>query len=161
MRHDDIHDHDDIHELLALDLYGELDTVQRARLGRHLAECPECREFAAELRQGLGRLAGAAVEGDLPSGWRARLQREVEVAAPRARTPRGFALGAAAGLAAGILFAWGTLYLTPGTPPVRPAPQFASNGSGSVPPMFAASVGAPPNAQAGGELARLQRYLRK
>jgi anti-sigma factor RsiW len=153
--------HADIHELLALDLYRELDTAEHARLEQHLAQCPECRAFAGELRQGLGRLAGAAVEGDLPSGWRARLQREVEVAARPSRAPRGFALGAAAGLAAGILFAWGTLYLTPGTPPVRPGPQFASNGSSAVPPMIAASVGAPPNAQAGGELARLQRYLRK
>jgi anti-sigma factor RsiW len=150
--------HQDIHELLALDLYGELDSTDRERLDAHVADCPACRAFALELRHGLGRLAGAALGGDLPGDWRVRLQREVEVAARRAPAPRGFVVGAAVGLAAGVVIAWG---IVAATAPARGASEFTANDAAANRSVLSASIGAPPRAQAGGELARLQRYLRK
>ncbi len=45
------------HEMLALDLYGELDLGERASLAEHVAACAACRAFRADLANGLGALA--------------------------------------------------------------------------------------------------------
>ena len=154
--------HQDILELLALDLYDELDAADRARLDAHLADCAACRAFARELESGLGRLAANDVEGALPADWRARLQREVELTAPRGRLTSSFAVGGVAGLAAGLLIAWGIIVALPQSSSPRPSTYVASNESAASFPAFdSASDAAPPKAQAGGELARFQRYLRK
>lgn len=104
-----------------LDAYhdGELGRLRRARVRRHLAGCPGCREELASLR-GIGawvREAVAAPEAPPPELWselrwllpaRARAAQAVESRAPRRRLLSGLripALGAGAAAAALALLA--------------------------------------------------------
>ena len=161
----DIIQHDDIHELLALRLYGELEAGDVSRVEAHLAECAACRTFAGELEHGLGRVAMASAD-DLPGDWRARLEREVAASPPASPArgvvaPQSFLLGTALGLAAGLLVAWGLIVAMP-SKDAAPQPTYvASNGSADGAPVEVALATLPPKAQAGGELARLSLYLRK
>jgi predicted anti-sigma-YlaC factor YlaD len=161
MHDDSIHTY--MRELLALRLYGELDDAGRARLDDHLTHCAACRAFDVELERGLGQLASAVPERDLPSGWRERLERQV--AQPALRTWRpSFGLGAVAGLAAGVLIAWGVVATGSGWG--ARAVRVASNAGPAAESAPVAGVGRgsdalPPKARGGGELERLTSYLRK
>ena len=105
-------------------------------------------EFAAELELALR---------DLPEG-----QRTVFLLRHRGGLAlRSFVVGAAAGLAAGALVAWGLIAATPSHSRAPSALYVASNrGDSTVATDFALAT-SPPQAQAGGDLARLSRYLRK
>ena len=93
--------HEDIRELLALDLYGETDARERAKLTEHLRTCANCRAFQAELAQGLGRFTPTAPVLELAGDLRARLETKIGVE-QRSRT-RVRWLAITASFAAGVL----------------------------------------------------------
>lgn len=151
-------DHTPFRELLALRLYGELDPAETQRLDAHLAACAACRAFGGELARGLGALAPSAAEaagGDLPAGWRERLDAAVRPA-PRTRTLLAFAAGLAAGIVA-MTLARGA----PPAPPSEPAApsatvRLSTNAGRTDSPLSAAET--PPRAP-GHAYAVLGEYL--
>jgi len=144
--------HERIRELVALDLYGELDDDERRELDDALAGSEEARALAHEMRDGLGRLASHAEQrtrGDLPSGWREELRAAIDRERGRRARPWPLVAAGAVGFAAGLLMAaWGTTR-DPG-----------SSGSGvDVPVAAFERTTAPPPSTARGPLARLGEYL--
>lgn len=145
-------EHEPWRERLALELYGELEGDESARLEEHLAGCGECRAFGDELRAGLGRATVGSASGGAAGEDLVRILAGLPArapAAPRPRALRAFVLGAAAGLAAGVL--------------VMSEP-FRGGASGAEPPGESASFARPtppPLARTGGELAQLGSYLRR
>jgi anti-sigma factor RsiW len=145
--------HDEFRELAALETYGEIDADERARLEVHRAECAECRDLAAGLRLGLGRLASAGAAEDLPEGWADRI-RESASTAPRRRASAvrlAFAAGVAAGIAAGFAAAYLALAASVPAPERAPARGHPAEFGRETPPPRAASFG---------ELAHLGRSRR-
>lgn len=159
---------DEIREMIALDLYGELDAAQRAILEQALAGSPEAREYADRMRRTLGPLAseaGRPQPGDLPDGWKDRLRVSIgRVESPqRTRLPRSWAPVSAAsaiGFAAGLLLMWVLLGRSEPAPTQKDsraeAPVVATGTSGAD--SFERST-APPPARDPGTLARLGSYL--
>jgi anti-sigma factor RsiW len=103
--------HDDIRQLLALRLYGEIDDAQRERVESHVAGCDDCRTFADELERGLGAVHAGRVEDD--GAWIDALQRSIERdeigrSIEREEPVRRISPWwvAAAGFAAGLLAFW-------------------------------------------------------
>jgi anti-sigma factor RsiW len=145
--------HDEFRELAALEAYGEIDADERARLDVHRAECAECRDLAAGLRRGLGRLASAGGTEDLPAGWAERI-RESARTAPRRRASAvrlAFAAGVAAGIAAGVAVAHLALAASVPAPGRAPESGHTAEFGRETPPPRAASFG---------ELAHLGRSRR-
>jgi len=135
--------HEAWREQLALRQYGELDEREARALDVHLESCAACREFAAELELGLGRLAQAAPP-HVDEVWLARVRAGV---APRIARRRNWGwAGFAAGLAAGALL---VLWLNPGQ-------RDADTRSASL-----ERSGPPPLARAGGEFAQLGRLWKR
>jgi len=104
--------HEQIHELLALRLYAEIDTEEEHRLREHLALCAECARFERELQAGLGRartLESRAAGSDLPSDWEADLADATAGLRRRGWVREVLLVGS--GLAAGVLgmLAWSAL----------------------------------------------------
>lgn len=96
--------HEAFRELLALDLYGELDSAGAAALAAHLDACDACRAFRAELAAGLGRtVAAGSRERALPHDWDRRLRERAGTAQPRRSR---FWIAAAASFVAGALLTW-------------------------------------------------------
>jgi hypothetical protein len=108
--------HEDIRELLALDLYRETDARQRAQLAEHLRTCASCRTFQSELANGLGQLTHTERELEPVGDLRARLETKIG-AEQRSRT-RVRWLAVAASFAAGALVTW--IVLRPAPPPSQP-----------------------------------------
>ena len=93
--------HEQIRELLALRLYGEIDSEEEQRILEHLRECRACASFARELEQGLGRVRDLHSSAELPLEWDTHLA-DTTAALHRASWARS-ALLVCAGLAAGVL----------------------------------------------------------
>lgn len=157
--------HEDIHERLALRLYGELDHAEALALDAHLEGCEPCRRFARELEQGLGRVVAArtGARDDLPPDWAERLRvatRDVAVTALPQPAPRASPAHvspwwtAAAGLAAGWLLALSALRVVGGDPAGAPRSEERS--------AYARYYGgaAPPLATSGGQWSRLAAQRR-
>lgn len=84
-------EHDEVAALLPWYVNGTLDAEERAKVGRHVEDCPACRQELAALRALADRIAAAPVPRRSPEAAYARLrdtlaQRE---AAPRAPARRG------------------------------------------------------------------------
>ena len=153
----------DAREQLALRLYDEIDERESAALQTHLESCAACRSFTNDLGRGLGRLA-ANTPDDLPLGWadqlRGRMAEEPQPRVRRSAPVAGLAVGA--GIAAGFLLGLASAgFLTPQF--TRSAPDHSSVDPGSLiraPTDFKRTTPAP-LALAGGDLSRLQAYLRR
>ena len=76
---------EELREKLALQLYGELSEAEDAELERVLATDAESRRFAAELKDGLGRLVPGEAAAPLSEAWEEewsqRLRAAIETAA--------------------------------------------------------------------------------
>jgi len=150
--------HDEIRELLALRLYGELDAEGHEQVARHLPGCEACTAFASELERGLGRLAARPDDAfdELPAGWResVAIAALAERPARRSRLFPGWQL--AAGFLLGLLTAWALLRAAPPADPrdtsvvQQPAPRAGAAATSDVP----RSTGGP------GPLARLAAQRR-
>jgi anti-sigma factor RsiW len=139
--------HESMRQLLALNLYGELESSERERLTRHLEECDDCRRFEAQLGDGLGAcLARPADAGELPADWSRRLGlvTSSSPAAP-ARKARSLPWWTAA---AGFAACWFLLSALGWAPRAQDAPRFSSE------PELArfSRATAPPLAQSSGGL---------
>lgn len=96
--------HEAFRELLALRLYGEIDSDEERGLLLHLDQCRACADFARELESGLGRaraLHAEAATSDLPAGWEQGLADATD--ALRRRRWMREALLVGCGIAAGVL----------------------------------------------------------
>ncbi len=112
----DLPDRETLEQLVALDVYGELEPEERERLAAALAASPELRSYADSMRATLGRLANDASSArrhaataadtldDDDDAWTREVRRAIE--SSDARRPRRIpaslvagALGFAAGLA--------------------------------------------------------------
>ncbi|MFN0243592.1 MAG: zf-HC2 domain-containing protein [Planctomycetota bacterium] len=154
--------HEDIHERLALRLYGELDPAESRALDEHLRDCEECRQFASELEHGLGRVVAVrtSARDELPPDWAERLQaatRDVATTAPRPSVaPERLSpwWAAAAGIAAGLLLALSALRVGGGETTNAPRGEERS--------AYAHYYGgtAPPLATSGGQWSRLATQRR-
>jgi len=147
----------DYRELLALRLYDELDAPETDRLQAHLEACAACRAYAAELDLGLGRLAREAPD-DLPAGWAEQLRSRVanDPARRRSRAWRTW-IGVAAGFVLGLgCSSWwrdaGEQAPATDAPTGRVAAVGGETGFRRATP--------PPLALSGGDLDRLQTWLR-
>jgi anti-sigma factor RsiW len=60
-------DHRSVPRLLSGYLEGDLAARQRARIQRHLAECPECRSLLRSLQQMIARFKGVPPPPDNPA----------------------------------------------------------------------------------------------
>jgi anti-sigma factor RsiW len=99
---------------------GRADAAERARLGRHLAACADCRGRVDELRGLLGVLGewqAAAPSPRFDAALRARLEQEPAPATPWYALRPAYA----AALAAVVVLVLG-VYLWPPTPPEVPVP---------------------------------------
>jgi len=152
-------EHDEICELAALHLYGELEPEELGRLERHLAECAECAAHAGELEAGLGRLAQDSVREDLPPGWSDRLQEGLGFERRRSalRSPLWVA---AASFLAGATLAWSVA--GPATPVQGESSAVARLGApGVVEGGAFERATPPPRARDRGSLPLLELYLRR
>ena len=94
-------------ERIALYAGGDLSAAESAQVVRHLGECPECRMFAAGLRESLELLQDAAREPVAPAHFaavRARVLSQLEQA-PRAWWRSTWLYGVAAAAAVLLLLA--------------------------------------------------------
>ena len=131
--------HDAIHELLALRMYGETSAEENRDIDRHLLHCAPCRELAAQLEAGLGSLPRRPTT--LPA----------KTPAPRLHPARLAAATALLGFVAGSLFN-GSQTAAPNTE--RGEDTVASRIWADLP------VGqTPPVVTSGGRLSRLGDYL--
>ena len=141
--------HERIRELLALRVYGETDPEEERAIAAHLAECPACADFAAELGQDLGRARELRAQASLPDDWDANLAEAT--ADLRRRSWRRELLLVGSGLAAGVLamLAWSAIQS-----PRATAPAVANMNPDT--PAFLRFQGdtPPPLATAGGPAAR-------
>jgi anti-sigma factor RsiW len=152
--------HESFRELIALQLYSELDANERARLEQHLKTCSDCRAFARELSSGLGAMRNLPVNetaGEIPADWRERLRRSTIEEPKRARISPMWSSVAA--FAAGILLATVLMHRASG----NPIELVASNDGAHVPSIYERFNGStpPPQATTGGQLARLSEYLKR
>ncbi len=152
--------HEEFRELMALQLYGELDAAELERLRAHVAACADCAAYEHELGAGLGTVMAAAAERDdgaLPEDWQERLN---ETTAPRRRAVGGALLTFAAGLAAGLL----VMTFNPNAPdPVDVTPEVATSGFATNRPDDALPEipsGPPPPATGRGKYGMLALALR-
>lgn len=155
--------HEDMHERLALRLYGELDPAESRALDAHLYDCEECRQFASELERGLGRVLAvrASARDALPPDWAERLHaatRDVATTAPRQSIPPERLSpwwAAAAGIAAGLLLALSALRVggdeSMNTPRGEERSAYARYYGGTAPPLAAS----------GGQWSRLATQRRR
>ena len=152
--------HESFRELLALQLYGELDAADRTQLDQHLDLCPTCRQFASDLSSGLGALRKTPVKvdtGEIPADWRERLRRSTLAETKRVHLSPGWSSVAA--FAAGLLVA--TLLVRRASD--NPIELIAQNDGAHVPSIYERFNGSttPPQATTGGQLARLGEYLKR
>ena len=137
--------HESMRRLLALNLYGELENLEREQLARHLEGCDDCRRFEAELNDGLGAcLAQAARAEELPADWSRRLDLVTSSSAAPARTPRSLPWWtAAAGFAACwlLLSALGWAPRAQDAPRVAREPELAKFSRATPPPLAQSSAG--------------------
>lgn len=103
-----LREHDEFHEYDAAYVLGSLSPADRRAFEEHLTDCPECARAVQEIAGVPGLLAtvprsvveeGVEDPGPVPDTLLPRLVREVR----RRRTRRGWAIGAAAAVAAGAL----------------------------------------------------------
>jgi hypothetical protein len=154
------HDDDRLHELLALELYGELDEPEARELaGLEGADRARARALRAELSLGLGALEGEPLDPELPShvsvAWR-----EALLASTRPEPARGFRarwLAVAASFAAGLVVGASAWHAAPAAPPSAPPTEIARASDDLA--RFATDS-PPPRATGGGSLARLGAYVR-
>jgi predicted anti-sigma-YlaC factor YlaD len=141
--------HEQIRELLALRLYGEIEPDEERALVEHLRECRECARFARELEQGLGRTRELRETADLPAGWDASLADAT--ARLRRRSWMREALLVGSGLAAGVLamLAWSAF-----SSPRATVPSIASSYPDAPAFLRFQHDTPPPLATAGGPAAR-------
>ena len=152
--------HDEYRELMALQLYGELDAAELERLRAHVAECADCAQYEHELGAGLGAVQATADGRDddaLPVDWQQRL---AEATAPRRRVGARALLTFAAGLAAGLL----VMTINPRAPDAdEVTPEIALSGfttnrpDGDLPGL---PTGPPPRASGRGTYGMLASALR-
>jgi anti-sigma factor RsiW len=151
--------------LIALHVEGDLPPPESADVERHLAACPACRSFAAELEESqraLKDLARDDMDAAALAAVRQRVGEALAGAAAPARRPAAlWALAAAAGIAV-LAFVLqrpgdGPRREPPATSPGPVAvPQAASpNGPGGMPPAVPASH--PPRTVAAAPRARARR----
>lgn len=101
----DMHDREALEQLVALDVYGELDPDERTRLDAALGASPDLRRYAESMRATLGRLADDAESTRVDdNAWteEVRLAIRATDASPSRRITPSLAagiLGFAAGLA--------------------------------------------------------------
>ena len=74
-----------VEELLVPYLRGELETVERARVETHLADCADCRQARTDFERLAGDLARVAVPGVHWGAYRAELRDKLEQRAGRRR----------------------------------------------------------------------------
>jgi anti-sigma factor RsiW len=120
-------------EWISLRVDGELSELERLLLRRHLGRCPECREFAENVRAATALVRATPVE---------RPSRSLGPVAAPVRAPRRYRLVAAAGLAAlaaGVGVGIGVLIGSDRDSPLPIAPQ-APGPVADLPP----TVGPPP-----------------
>lgn len=143
--------HEDMRELLALRLYGEIDDAQRERLEAHVASCEDCRTFAHELERGLGAVQPGLAEDD--GAWIVALERSIEREESVRRNAHWWV--AAAGFAAGFLAFW---LVTRVQHPTAPSDEQSANRAISPYERFLGDA-PPPRSDSRGELSRLGDYL--
>ena len=133
--------HETYRELVALELYGELDAAETSRLQDHLRDCASCRDLRSELAGSLGVLRDRADHdryGDsadtLPADWLERMRATSAARPRRAGVPlalTSFVSGLAAGLL--VMATWGD-----GRETERAVTALVpSNGSAAVSPFVA------------------------
>ena len=135
--------HESMRRLLALNLYGELEDLERERLARHLEGCDGCRRFEAELNDGLGAWLAQPAE-ELPPDWSRRLELVTSSPAAPARIPRSSPWWtAAAGFAACwlLLSALGWAPRAQDAPRVAREPELAKFSRATPPPLAQSSAG--------------------
>ena len=129
-------------EWIALELYGELDASEHARLASHLGECSACRTARAELDRGLGAW--------VPSAEPAQPASSTRRAGSRAWLP------AAVGFAAGVLLTLALQQWSTRPPePARGGPSAKAARSASL-----ARLDPPPRATSSGWAAELDAWMR-
>ncbi len=138
---------------IALYVAGDLPERRAARLARHLAGCPDCRELArrlAEDRLALGRLAGQPVEERSLRRVRAGVAARIGgLETARERRSPGAARRLAALAAVLLLAALGLMIWSPPRTPSRPGGQAAG------PPLdrIASTAPSPPVPETAGPVA--------
>jgi anti-sigma factor RsiW len=132
-----------IHELVD----GTIGSIRRAELQRHLADCPECRAWLADM-EAIRDAAGSLDPLEPPDGvWlqiAGRLRQEGRVALPPARQPARVGHVALLAIAASLLLAVGAAI-------VMLLPQFRANNA--APRSAAAGTPAPQRGSPGGDVA--------
>jgi len=129
--------HAEYEELLALELYGELDADERRRLEAHSEQCTRCQALRARLEAGLGGLRVQTSELE-----------PLPLASAKRRGPLHKLALPAASFAAGVLVTLGLL--SERTP--EPAPR-------AVETITFARATSPPPANARGSFVRLAAWL--